>query len=212
MIRYTAIKEGFAGQGENIVQLLKSLSEEDFTKPSRLPGWDILTLAAHTMRAPAVVLSYGLNTVNETSARNRLNYYDFKGADIAEAVTQRAREAADATTAKTIANDFALVMAESTAFLETLSAETVIKVIFGTIAVEEYIPTRILEMVIHSLDITESLGIAPILHPTAEAVTVEIFEGLLLGERPAALADNIAFLEAGSGRKPYPGLVIPAFS
>jgi uncharacterized protein (TIGR03083 family) len=212
MIGYPTIKEGFAGQGENIVRLLQSLNEADFAKPSRLPGWDILTLAAHTMRAPDVVLTYGLNVTTEPPARNRISYYDFKGADIAEAVTQRAREAAETTTAKTIAADFAQVMAKSTEFLETLKGETVIKVIFGTIAVEEYIPTRILEMVIHSLDLTESLGLAPILHPAAEAVTLEILEALLEGERPAALSDNVAFLEAATGRKPYPGLVIPAFS
>jgi hypothetical protein len=49
-------------------------------------------------------------------------------------------------------------------------------------------------------------------HPAAQKVIVDLLSELLTNPRPVALSDDIAFIEAATGRVRFPGLIIPAFN
>jgi Mycothiol maleylpyruvate isomerase N-terminal domain len=70
----------------------------------------------------------------------------------------------------------------------------------------EFIPSRVVETVVHGLDLTDPLGMDPIATPDAITTTAAILDELLarrtVGTRPADLADDMEWIRAASGRRP----------
>jgi uncharacterized protein (TIGR03083 family) len=209
---YDKIKAGFAGQSEIVAGLLESLTTEQWHAPSFLPGWDVYTLAAHIYRSPAIFSQYAANPVASPAAKTRTTYYDFDGQALGESITQRTRDTGSQFTPETLPSAFRDASAESLEIMRQLPPETVINTHFGTVRVDDFAAGRILEMTVHTFDLTLGLNLPPAYDREALEVTVAIMEALLGEPRPAALSDDVDFLLAASGRKPYPGLVIAAFS
>jgi len=71
------------------------------------------------------------------------------------------------------------------------------------------VASRVVEAVVHGLDLTLALGRAPIATPEGTALTASILDDLLarrtLGRRPADLGDDLAWVLAASGRAEAPG-------
>jgi uncharacterized protein (TIGR03083 family) len=212
MSDYEKIKAGFAEQGEIIVGLLKNLTDEQWHAPTLLPGWDVYTLAAHIYRSPMVFNQYAANPVDEPAVKTRATYYDFDGQAIGEFVTQRSRDTGSQFTPQTLPNTFRETCAESLSIMQQLPAETVINTHMGTVRIDDFAAGRILEMTVHTFDLTMGLNLPPAFDRNALEVTVGIMDMLLGEPRPAALSDDVDFLLAASGRKPYPGLRLAAFS
>jgi uncharacterized protein (TIGR03083 family) len=210
---YSEQKTALSGQGRLVANLLKSIPEGQWQNPSRLPGWDIHTLAAHTLRALTTLLAYCEKPLHGSSPScNRVNYYNMNGPAMADGVTKRAKEAAAQYTAAELPDVFVKTLEKAEAVLKTIPPNTVILAAMGPIYVSEYIGTRVLELVVHGLDLQASLGLPFKSDPIATKVTVEILDGITPKIRPADLSDDIDFIEATTGRKPYPGLKLSAFT
>ena len=71
----------------------------------------------------------------------------------------------------------------------------------------EFVPSRMVEAVVHGLDLTDALGQDPIATPEGVAVTAALFDELLarltVPGRPAGLTDDLAWVRAASGRAPH---------
>jgi len=71
----------------------------------------------------------------------------------------------------------------------------------------EFVPSRMVEAVVHGMDLTDALGQDPIATPEGVAMTAGIFDELLARRtvpgRPADLADDMAWVRAASGRAPH---------
>ncbi len=212
MDEYTNLKAAIQNQGALIVEIIKPLTVAQWQAPSRLSGWDVFTLVAHTMRAPLVVSEYGATTLDVPPKRDRYNYYHFEGPTIAAAVSQRAHSTAASLSRETIVTTFEQVLAEAMATLNRLDPAAVITSTFGPIRVDDYSVTRIIELSIHGLDLLVSLGQPLRLDPQAQAITVDVLEKLLNRPRPADLTDDLQFIEVAAGRVEYQGLKISAFS
>jgi hypothetical protein len=69
---------------------------------------------------------------------------------------------------------------------------------------DEFVPSRIVEAVVHGIDLTDALGRPSIASPAGVAVTAAILDELLarrtVAGRPADLADDMAWIRAASGR------------
>lgn len=209
---YTIIKKAIEGQGALILETIRPLTFEEWRKPSRLPGWDVFTLVAHTMRAPKVLVEYGANPLNEPPVRDRYNYWRFEGRAVAASISDRAHETAASTSPAEIIPLFEHYIKEAVATLERLAPDTVTNSTFGPIRLADYGATRVIELSIHGLDLLASLSLPLRLDPEAQAITVQTLEALIDRPRPADLADDLAFIEVASGRVPYEGVQISAFS
>jgi hypothetical protein len=68
----------------------------------------------------------------------------------------------------------------------------------------EFVPSRMVEAVVHGLDLTDALGHDPVATPAGVAMTAAIFDELLarmtVPGRPAGLTDDLAWVRAASGR------------
>ena len=71
---------------------------------------------------------------------------------------------------------------------------------------DEFVASRVVEAVVHGLDLTDALGREPMPTPEGVAVTAAILDDLLarktVAGRPPDLADDMAWVRAASGRGP----------
>ena len=84
---------------------------------------------------------------------------------------------------------------------------------FAPMRVDEFAASRVVEAVVHGLDLTLALGRDPIATPEGLALTAAILDDLLarrtLGQRPGDLADDLAWVLAASGRAAHPDNRLP---
>jgi hypothetical protein len=70
----------------------------------------------------------------------------------------------------------------------------------------EFVPSRVVEAVVHGLDLTDALGRDPVATPEGIAVAASILDDLLarrtVAGRPGDLSDDFEWIRAASGRRP----------
>ena len=92
-------------------------------------------------------------------------------------------------------------------------ADTVGPGYFAPMRVDEFVASRVVEAVVHGLDLTLTLNRDPIATPEGLALTAAILDDLLarrtLGRRPADLADDLLWVLAASGRDEHPDNRLP---
>jgi hypothetical protein len=77
---------------------------------------------------------------------------------------------------------------------------------FAPMRADEFVASRILEAVVHGIDLAQALGSPYFATADGIAVTAAILDDLLArrttGRRPAALSDDLDWILAASGRAP----------
>jgi hypothetical protein len=75
---------------------------------------------------------------------------------------------------------------------------------YALMRLDEFVRSRVVEAVVHGMDLTDALGRGSIATPEGIAMTAEILDELLarrtVAGRPAGLADDLAWVRAASGR------------
>lgn len=199
-----AAMAALAAEAEDLGRLLDALPDTEWHRPTRLPGWDVTILVAHLARGLARIAEYGATPLTVAPERDRVTYCHYDAVAMAPAVNARAREAAQGATPASLRAALQDAIVADRARLAKLAPDTVIPSAIAPIAVGEYIHTRLLEACVHGLDLRDALGAPATPTPGALASTVATLERLLDGPRPAALADDVAFVEAGTGRHAFP--------
>jgi hypothetical protein len=82
---------------------------------------------------------------------------------------------------------------------ETLDPEVVLGTPYGSIVAVEYLATRVLEVVVHHLDVRAALDEPPVTTPAAGRLTLALLESLLEGPRPRNFG-RTRFILAATGR------------
>jgi uncharacterized protein (TIGR03083 family) len=169
------------------------LSDVDWKRPTRLTGWDVLTLYAHVARSVDVLA--GLLDAPHTAPAPELPdasayFASFTPirARAAHQVDAVARQAAEAGPAPLVAS---LTETGPTVLDRAESAgEVTVATVGGTIALPDYLLTRLVEATIHLLDLRHAI---PGPGPAPEAVdrVVDVLVGI---------AGPVAFVESATGR------------
>jgi hypothetical protein len=77
----------------------------------------------------------------------------------------------------------------------------------------EFVPSRVVEAVVHGMDLTDALGKPIMATPEGIALTASILDELLarrtVGGRPADLSDDVDWIRAASGRSEHPDPRLP---
>ncbi len=76
---------------------------------------------------------------------------------------------------------------------------TVMTSIWGPIRLDDYLSTRVVELVVHHLDLRAALDLPPAATPAAARMTMATLEALLGGPRPRNLG-RTRFILAATGR------------
>jgi hypothetical protein len=182
------VREALASAAEHLVATLDGLTGVDLELPAT-DAWRVRELAAHAARGLQVVETVLDTPVDPSSPRldTAADYYRaaFAVEGLHAGIEQRARDAAEA-----MGDDPAAFAREAVGrVLPRVAATpgaTEVQHAVGRLLLSEYLRTRVLELVLHTVDLQLALGRPASAPPSAAAVTARLV--LDLSDRADALA------------------------
>jgi uncharacterized protein (TIGR03083 family) len=197
-----------------VAETFADLADAEWGMPTRLepfdasrPRWTVFELAGH------LTISIGLTSMliadqqDGQPGRDQVSFFIFPRSEVAPVVYDYAYTMVEGKKP----GDMPGVLREtfSTAISESraLPADTVGSGYYALMRLDEFVASRIVEAVVHGIDLTDATGRPSIATPEGVAYTASLFDELLarrtVAGRPTDLADDIAWVRAASGRAPH---------
>ncbi|MGK5531601.1 sterol carrier family protein [Streptomyces sp. URMC 129] len=180
------VRDALLAQAEFVRLAAHGLTAEQQAKPSGLPGWTVHTLLAHIARQiDALPRLLAEPAPAATRPAIDLDRWAVSTAGIADDLDRATRRDAEARPDQVAAIDAAAE--EMEAVLETaLREDVLIPLPFGPMRALDFSVTRIVELVVHSDDLTRATGVAVRLDRQALACTVRVLADALAAKAPGA--------------------------
>lgn len=189
----------------------RSLSEADWSLPTRLepldpsmPHWTVFELAGH------FDISIGLTRMLIAApqqgqvGRDRVSFFIFPRKEVAPVVYDYAYKMVEGKTFADMPDVLHETFSKTIEESRALPGDTIGPGYYALMRLDEFVASRVVEAVVHGMDLTDALGREPIATPEGLAITAEIMDELLarrtVAGRPSDLADNMAWVRAASGR------------
>lgn len=189
---------------EEVSRTLDGLTEDDFSEPTRCTEWNVKELSAHIYRDIDNIARYLAEPEPAEVTHDSATYFIYDPAAEAPGVAARAKElAASFPSGASLAEAWDAHWPQVLAQAETVDPHRPIATFGPTLTLDEYLRTRVLEIVVHRMDLEDAFG-----RPcwgTDEAVGIvdEILVDLLGKEPPHELDwDVVEFIERATGRVP----------
>jgi hypothetical protein len=178
-----------------------------------LPHWTVFELAGH------FDISIGLTRMliggrdEQQPARDRTSFFINPRSETGPVVYQYAYTMVEGKTPADMPGVLAETFGQTIKESRAVPADTVGPGYFAPMRVDEFVASRVVEAVVHGLDLTLALGRDTIATPEGIALTAAILDDLLarrtLGRRPDDLYDDLAWVLAASGRAEHPDNRLP---
>jgi uncharacterized protein (TIGR03083 family) len=197
-------------------QAFRGLTDSDWRRPTlleppgdMLPRWTILELAGHLDIAIGVTRMLIASQQDGQVGRDRVSFFIFPRSQVAPVFYDYAYTMVEGKPAGQMADVLAETFTRTIAEARATSPDAVGMFEFDDgdevlMRLGEFVPSRMVEAVVHGLDLTDALGHDPVATPAGVAMTAAIFDELLarmtVPGRPAGLTDDLAWVRAASGR------------
>lgn len=190
---------------------VRSLAPEDWDRPTLLepfdpssPRWTVKELVAHIDISIGLTLGFLDSIQDGQPGRDRVSFFIADRSQVAPVVYDYAKGLAAQHTPDTLTDKLAETFRASIAGAAAHPAGTVGSGYFALMRLDEWVPSRTVEAVVHGLDLTDALGAPAMATAAGVAATSAILDELLtrrtVGGRPADLGDDLAFVRAAAGR------------
>jgi hypothetical protein len=196
---------------QRVLAVFDSVSDDEWASPTALvpwdagqPHWTVFELAGHFDISIGLTRMLIADPSNGQPGRDRVSFFIFPRSEVAPGVYDYAytmvegKEPGDMP--GVLRETFTKTIEESRANPPTLIGSGY----YALMELGEFVPSRIVEAVVHGFDLTDALGRETIASPEAVAVTAGILDELLarrtVAGRPADLGDDLAWVRAASGR------------
>ena len=182
------------------VELVETIPSTAWNGPG-LGEWDLRSLVGHAGRSLSTVTSYLARPAAVIDVPSPAAYYRWAvqqiGADPA-GVAERGRQAGIAL-GEDPAAAVRLLREDAVTAIRDLDADPIIETIAGGMRVSAYLPTRIFELTVHTLDIATALGrvVTAPAEPLGDALDLAVHLAQLKG-------DGEELLLGLTGRRPLP--------
>jgi hypothetical protein len=217
---YETTIDTLAGELARIEAIFHGLTEPEWAASTRLvpvdpdlPHWTVFELAGH------FDISIGLTRMlidglgEEQPARDRTSFFINPRSETGPVVYGYAYTMVEGKTPADMPGVLAETFGKTIEEARSVPASAVGPGYFAPMKVDEFVASRVVEAVVHGLDLTLALGRDPIGTPQGIALTASILDDLLarrtVGRRPADLADDLAWVLAASGRAEHPDNRLP---
>jgi uncharacterized protein (TIGR03083 family) len=194
-----------------VAEAFRGLTPDEWQAPTRLvpldpdlPHWTVFELAGH------FDISIGLTRMlidgrdDSQPARDRTSFFINPRSETAPVVYGYAYTMVEGKTPEDMPGVLAETFAQTVSEARAVPAGTVGPGYFAPMRVDEFVASRVVEAVVHGIDLTQALGRDPIATPDGIALTAAILDDLLarrtVGARPAQYADDLEWILAASGR------------
>jgi uncharacterized protein (TIGR03083 family) len=190
--------DAFAREAERIAHTLQRIGPGDWDRPG-LGEWTLAELVFHLVRQAEHLTAYRDHPLSaETATVDRFTYYR-GAADLADLIATKAREGAAQVDPTHLAERFGEAWRQSVASATTAGA--LLETSRGPMRTDEFAATRVLELVVHHMDVRRALDLPSDADPVAAKLTADLLEGMLDGDRPRNLG-RTRFILAATGRTP----------
>ena len=205
-----------------VAQAFGELSDEQWAMPTQLrpideslPRWTVFELAGH------FVISIGLTRMliadQENAAgqvgRDRTSFFIFPRSEVAPVVYDYAYTMVDGKTPAQMPGVLRETFSRTVEESRATSPDKIGTGYYALMQLGEFVPSRVVEAVVHGMDLTDALGKATMATPEGIALTASILDELLarrtVGVRPADLSDDVAWIRAAAGRSEHPDPRLP---
>lgn len=178
-------------------QTLALVVAEDWDRVG-LGEWTVAELVAHMVRGVTRIAELDLDS-GKTPAFDRVSYFQYDARQVSPEVAERARRDARKVAPGSLPAAFASGWRASVDRAATLSPEHVIATIRGPMRLDEYTATRVVEIVVHHMDLRMALDQPPGATPAAGRLAMDVLEGLLGSPRPRNMG-RTRFILTATGR------------
>ncbi|MEX0875593.1 MAG: maleylpyruvate isomerase family mycothiol-dependent enzyme [Actinomycetota bacterium] len=198
-------------QANDLFALLDELSDDEWNRDTRCPGWTVKELVAH--------LEGILDRMPETSEVkakpeiDRAGYYGFdpngprdgedQGKTFSEVVRDRVIDEVAGRSGSEITDSLRAMLGDKLAATRATPPDRVVQRPGNKpIRFDEFVATRVMEFGIHSMDISHATLRGERIHPDAVPIVVDILKRRLDAPLPNGMGwDDRTFILTGTGRR-----------
>ncbi|MGH8901053.1 MAG: maleylpyruvate isomerase N-terminal domain-containing protein [Egibacteraceae bacterium] len=188
----------FEEECADVDRTLAMVTAEDWGRHG-LGEWTVAELVAHMVRGATRIDAYLGVAPRGKPIRDRVSYFQFDLETQAPVIAQRARQEAASINPEDLPARFASGWRASVDRAAALPPEHVIATFRGPMRLDEYAATRVVEMVVHHMDLRMALDQPPGATPAAGRLAMSVLEGLLGSPRPRNHG-RTRFILAATGR------------
>src|SRR6516165_9809188 len=171
-----------------------------------LPKWTVFELAGHFDIAIGLTRMLIAGQQDAQPARDRTSFFINPRSETAPVVYTYAYTMVEGKTPADMPGVLAETFTKTVSEARAVPASLVGPGYFAPMRADEFVASRIVEAVVHGIDLAQALGTPYFATADGIAATAAILDDLLArrttGRRPAALADDLDWILAASGRGP----------
>lgn len=194
-----------------LLEVFRGLTEVDWRRSTKLrpldpeaPHWTLFELAGHFDISIGLARMLMADPEDGQPGRDRVSFFIFPRSEVAPIVYdyayQMVAEKTPADMADVLHETFTKTIQEARA----TPPDTIGPGYYALMRIDEFIHSRVVEAVVHGIDLTDPLDRQPVAGPEAIAMTAAILDELLarrtVAGRPDDLSDDMAWIRAASGR------------
>ncbi len=203
-----------------VERVFAALSDDEWGLPTKLvpldpdlPHWSVFELAGHFDIAIGLTRMLIAGADASQPARDRTSFFINPRSETAPVVYDYAYKMVEGKTPADMPGVLHETFAKTVSEARAVPASTVGPGYFAPMRVDEFVASRIVEAVVHGIDLTQALGRDSIATPGGIAATAAILDNLLarrtIPGRPAELSDDMDWILAASGRAESSDLRLP---
>ena len=197
-----------------VEQAFRGLTAAEWATPTKLrpldesrPHWTLFELAGHFDISIGLTVMLMAEPQDGQAGRDRVSFFIFPRSEVAPVVYDYAYTMVEGKTPAQMPDVLAATFAKTVEGARSTPPDTVGSGYYALMRLDEFVASRVVEAVVHGLDLTDALGRQPMATPEGLAVTATILDELLarrtVAGRPSDLAgDDLAWVRAASGRGP----------
>jgi hypothetical protein len=177
------------------------------------PHWTVFELAGHFDISIGLTVMLMAESQSGQVGRDRTSFFIFPRSEVAPVVYDYAFKMVEGKTPQQMPDVLHKTFTKTIQGARTMAPETVGPGYYALMRLDEFVPSRVVEAVVHGIDLTDAIGREPIATSGGVAVTAGILDDLLARKtvpgRPADLGDDLAWVRAASGRADHPDPRLP---
>jgi hypothetical protein len=203
-----------------VERAFRDLSEEQWRTPTKLrpldetlPRWTLFELAGHFDISIGLTRMLIAEPQEGQPGRDRTSFFIFPRSEVAPVVYDYAYKMVLGKTPQQMADVLHETFSKTVQESRATPPETIGPGYYALMRLDEFVPSRVVEAVVHGFDVTDAVGGPSIATPEGVAIAAAIMDDLLarrtVAGRPADLADDLAWVRAASGRAEHPDPRLP---
>jgi hypothetical protein len=214
MRSYEEVLDMLARELQRVGDAFAGLSADEWSMQTRLepfdtgrPRWTVFELAGHFDISIGLTRMLIANQEAGQPGRDRVSFFIFPRAEVAPTVYEYAYTMVEGKTPAEMPGVLTETFSKTIAESRSLPPGTVGSGYYALMRLDEFVASRIVEAVVHGMDLTDATGRDSVATAEGIAFTAALLDELLarrtVAGRPADLDDDTAWIRAASGRAPH---------